>query len=220
MKLLDLYKHKGLRKQLVDELRAKGIRNEKVLTAIRQLPRHFFMEKAFDDWAYQDKAFPIGNKQTISQPYTVAYQTELLDVIKREKVMEIGTGSGYQAAILAMLGARVYTIERQEALYLSAQKLLIKIGLSGIRFYFRDGYKGLPEFAPFDKILVTAGATTIPIALKKQLKINGMMVIPVGDDKTQKMIRITRLSETEYRKEVFDTFRFVPFLKGVKKNQK
>ena len=181
------------------------------------LPRHFFFENAFEEWAYQDKAFPIGSKQTISQPYTVAYQTALLEIKKREKVLEVGTGSGYQAAILALLGARVYTIERQEALFHKTNKLLNILEVGNIRTYFRDGYKGLPEFAPFEKILVTAGATTIPEALKKQLKIGGFLVIPVGEGKVQKMIRLTRLSEKEFKKETFDDFRFVPFLKGLNK---
>lgn len=212
----DTYRHKGLRRQLVEELRESGIEDERVLTAIGELPRHFFLEKAFDEWAYQNKAFPIGNDQTISQPYTVAFQTILLKVKKKEKIMEIGTGSGYQAAILSLLGGRVYTIERQEYLYEKARNLLEKIGFQRIRCYYRDGYKGLPEFAPFDKILVTAGATEVPQALKEQLKIGGRLVIPVGK-KVQKMYRITRLSETEYQEEVFGKFRFVPFLKGTKR---
>jgi len=201
----------------VQTLKEKGIQNEKVLAAINALPRHFFLEKAFEEWAYQDKAFPIGNEQTISQPYTVAYQTELLEIKKRDKVMEIGTGSGYQAAILALLGARVYTIERQEALYNKTNALLNLIEVGNIRTYFRDGYKGLPEYAPFEKILVTAGATTIPEALPNQLKIGGCLVIPLGDAKTQKMLRITRISEEEFKTEEFADFKFVPFLKGTNK---
>lgn len=184
---------------------------------MESIPRHFFLDKAFEEWAYQDKAFPIGNEQTISQPYTVAYQTDLLEVKKRDKIMEIGTGSGYQAALLAALGARVYTIERQEALYEKAKNLLPKLGFGNIRFYFKDGYKGLPEFAPFDKILVTAGADSIPEELKKQLKIGGILVVPVGDAKIQSMYKITRIAENEYREEKLDNFRFVPFLKGVEK---
>ena len=198
---------------MVQELRDSGIKDERVLKAIGELPRHFFLEKAFEEWAYQNKAFPIGNEQTISQPFTVAFQTILLDVQKRDKILEIGTGSGYQAAILSLLGGRVYTIERQEALYQQAKSLLEKLKFYSIRCYYRDGYKGLPEFAPFDKILVTAGATEIPQTLKEQLKIGGIMVIPVGA-KVQKMYRITRVSETEYQEEVFGQFRFVPFLKG------
>ena len=183
------------------------------------LPRHFFLDKAFEEWAYIDKAFPIGNEQTISQPYTVAYQTILLDVHKRDNILEIGTGSGYQAAILSLLGARVYTLERQEVLYKRTKVFLRQLGFSSIRIYFRDGYLGLPEFAPYDKILVTAGATEIPEALRKQLKIGGMMVIPVGSNPNrQVMFRITRLSETEFKEEPLEDCRFVPFLKGVNKN--
>lgn len=215
MNFSDTYRHKGLRRKLVETLQGKGIKNEKVLSAIEALPRHFFLEKAFEEWAYQDKAFPIGNEQTISQPFTVAYQTELLQIKKRDKVLEVGTGSGYQAAILALLGARVYTIERQEALYHKTNNLLEKIEVGNIRTYFRDGYKGLPEYAPFDKMIVTAGATEIPKALLEQLKIGGMLVIPVGDDASKKMTRITRIGEKEFQKEEFDNFRFVPFLKGI-----
>lgn len=217
MSYKDTYRHKGLRKKLVETIRAKGIRDEKVLTAINSLPRHFFMEKGFEEWAYVDKAFPIGSDQTISQPYTVAFQSELLQIKKRDKVLEVGTGSGYQAAILALLGARVHTIERQEALFHKTNELLGKLEVGNIRTYFRDGYKGIPEFAPFDKMIVTAGATNIPTALKNQLKIGGVLVIPVGDDQTQKMYRITRISEKEFEKEEFENFRFVPFLKGTNK---
>ena len=213
----DTYRHKGLRRKLINELRRKGIRDENILAAMDAIPRHFFLDKAFEEWAYQDKAFPIGNEQTISQPYTVAYQTDLLEVKKRDKIMEIGTGSGYQAALLAALGARVYTIERQETLHKKAKELLTKLGFGHIRFYFKDGYKGLPEFAPFDKILVTAGAGSIPQELKKQLKIGGILVVPVGDTTVQRMYKITRISENDYLEEKLDNFRFVPFLKGVKK---
>lgn len=215
--LEDSYYHKGMRKRLVASLRKKGIRDERILKAMESLPRHYFLEKAFEEWAYEDKAFPIGHEQTISQPYTVAYQTMLVDVQKREKILEIGTGSGYQAAILALLGARVYTIERQEGLYRQAVELLQELGFGNIRCFFRDGNKGLPEFAPFDKILVTAGAETVPPALLAQLAIGGALVIPVGKD-LQKMYRITRIGEEEYEEEQFATFRFVPFLKGTKKN--
>lgn len=212
----DTYRHKGLRRKLVDTLAAKGIKDERVLNAINSLPRHFFLDKAFEEWAYQDKAFPIGNEQTISQPFTVAYQSVLLDIKKRDKVLEIGTGSGYQAAILELLGARVYTIERQELLYKKSTELLSQIGLKGIRTYFRDGYKGIPELAPFDKIIVTAGASEIPEALRSQLTIGGVMVIPVGN-KTQIMYKITRTAENEYLEEQMDRFKFVPFLKGTNK---
>jgi len=206
LELKDTYRHKGLRKQLMASVRSKGITDKQVLAAMSAIPRHFFLEKAFEEWAYQDKAFPIGNDQTISQPFTVAYQTQLLNIKKRDTVMEIGTGSGYQAAILAELGARVYTIERQELLHIRAKKLLKAMGYGGIRFYFRDGYKGLAEFAPFNKIIVTAGAPDIPEALKMQLKIDGCLVIPVGGREGQKMMRITRTSEKHFKKEVFGLF--------------
>lgn len=206
-----------MRRKLVEQLSAKGIRDEQILNAIGTLPRHFFLDKAFEEWAYQDKPFPIGNEQTISQPYTVAYQTSLLEVKKRDKILEIGTGSGYQAGILAMLGARVYTIERQELLYRRAKKLLDQLQLGNIRCYLRDGYKGLAEFAPFDKILVTAGAPEIPEPLLLQLKVGGQLVIPVGE-KAQKMLRLTRLNKAgDVETEKFADFKFVPFLKGINK---
>ncbi len=203
---------------MVEELRGKGIQDERILRAMEQLPRHFFLDNAFEEWAYQDKAFPIGNEQTISQPYTVALQTELLELEERDKVLEIGTGSGYQAAILAKMGARVFTVERQEALYKKAQALLKTLQVGNVRCYFRDGTNGLPEHAPFDKIIVTAGADKVPEALKKQLAIDGMLVIPVGK-KVQKMVRLTRLSETQFKRETFGDFRFVPFKGGTNKGQ-
>lgn len=211
----DSNRHKGMRRRLALQLYDKGIRDEQVLSVIQTLPRHFFLDKAFEEHAYEDKAFPIEANQTISQPYTVAYQTELLNLKKREKVLEIGTGSGYQTAILALMGARVYTIERQERLYNNAKAMLEQLGLLGVRFYFRDGYKGLGELAPFDKILVTAGAPFVPQALPKQLTIGGQLVIPVGDLQ-QQMLRITRINDNEYKHEKFDQFRFVPLLKGKK----
>ncbi len=203
-----------MRKKLVAQLKKKGVKDERVLKVIGALPRHYFLEKAFEEWAYKDNAFPIGNDQTISQPFTVAYQTALLNVQKREKILEIGTGSGYQAAILAMLGARVYTVERQELLYKKAKALLEKLQVGNIRCFYRDGYKGLPEHAPFDKILVTAAALKVPSALLQQLKVNGFIVIPVGKE-VQKMCKITRLSESKFQTEKFDRFKFVPFLEGV-----
>lgn len=203
-----------MRRRLIETLRKKGIQSERVLSAMLNIPRHFFMDKAFEEFAYEDKAFPIEQDQTISQPYTVAFQTQLLQLKKRETVLEIGTGSGYQACVLAALGGRVYTIERQKQLYLSAQRMFEQLGYLGIRSYFRDGYKGLPELAPFDKILVTAGATTIPDALTEQLKIGGQLVIPLGTAQSQTMYRITRLTETKFQKETFASFQFVPFLKG------
>jgi len=200
----------------VATLAQKGIESKRVLSAIELVPRHFFLDKSFESKAYVDKAFPIGNDQTISQPFTVAFQSQLLAIKKREKVLEIGTGSGYQAAILGALGARVFTIERQEDLYKKSKKLLHQLGFGNIRCYFKDGYKGLPEFAPFDKIIVTAGATEVPKALIKQLKIGGYLVIPVGK-KVQKMQRIIKISEDELRTEEWGDFKFVPFLKGVVK---
>ncbi|MCB9285559.1 MAG: protein-L-isoaspartate(D-aspartate) O-methyltransferase [Lewinellaceae bacterium] len=205
-----------MRRKLVDSIRRRGISDERILSAMEAMPRHFFLEKAFEEKAYEDTAFPIGCDQTISQPYTVAYQTALLEIQKREKVLEIGTGSGYQAAILALLGARVFTIERQEILYLRTRELLSRLGLRNVRCYFRDGSKGLPEFAPFDKILVTAAADAVPQSLLDQLAIGGMLVIPVGTE-IQRMERITRVGESEYKTEQFDHFRFVPFLKGIEK---
>lgn len=212
----DTYRHKGQRRQLVETLRQKGIKDELVLEAMGLLPRHFFLDKAFEEWAYQDKAFPIGNEQTISQPFTVARQTELLQVTPRTTILEIGTGSGYQAAILGLLKARVYSLERQEALYERAKKLLAQLELGNIRVYLRDGFKGLPEFAPFDRIIVTAGAIDIPQALLDQLKVGGFMVIPVGKE-AQTMMCIKRVSDSAFEKTEYGQFRFVPFLKGINK---
>jgi protein-L-isoaspartate(D-aspartate) O-methyltransferase len=214
----DSYRHKGLRRKLVDSLRKKGITDERVLAAMEAVPRHFFLESAFADLAYEDKALPIDREQTISQPYTVAFQTQLLDVQKRDRVLEIGTGSGYQAAILGKLEARVFTVERQEQLYHQAKKLLAELGFSNIRCYFRDGTKGLREFAPFDKIIVTAGAIEVPAILLEQLKIGGKMVIPVGV-RSQRMLRITKETDSEYFEEDFGDFRFVPFISGVEKEK-
>lgn len=209
----DSYRHKGLRKRLVEDLRKRGISDEAVLAAILAVPRHFFLDKAFEEHAYEDKPFPIGNEQTISQPYTVAYQSSLLAIKAGDKVLEIGTGSGYQAAILAALGARVYTVERQEELYVQSQELLQSLGFRTVHCFFRDGSQGLPAYAPFDKIIVTAGAPVVPEPLKDQLAIGGILVIPVGE-LVQKMTRITRISAKEFKEETLDDFRFVPFLKG------
>ena len=213
----DTYRHKGLRRQLIEELRKKGIEDARILDAMMQLPRHFFLDTAFEEWAYVDKAFPIGNEQTISQPFTVAYMTGLLALEPRQKVLEIGTGSGYQAAILSLLGARVYTVERQEALYLTTKEFLKNLKLPNIRCFFRDGSLGLPEFAPFDRIIVTAAAPSVFSALREQLTIGGIMVIPVGDETGQQMLTITRLSETDFEEKAYEKFRFVPFLTGVNK---
>lgn len=203
-----------MRRRLVEGLRKKGIKDEKVLEAIGNLPRHYFLDKAFEEHAYQDKAFPIGKEQTISQPFTVAYMTELMEVEKRQKVLEVGTGSGYQACILAALGARVFTIERQKDLYEKARKFLPEIGFPQIRLFYRDGYKGLPEYAPFDRIIVTAGAPYIPDALRDQLSIGGIMVIPVGEEE-QTMFRVRRITEQLYEEEPLGPFRFVPFVEGL-----
>ena len=209
----DTYRHRGLRRMLIESLRKKGIQNDRILDVMASIPRHFFMEKAFEEQAYQDIAFPIGYEQTISQPYTVALMTDLLQIEKRHKVLEIGTGSGYQAAILARLGARVYTIERQEDLFIRTQQLLSHLGYPQIRMYWRDGYKGLPEFAPFDRIIVTAGTPEYPELLAQQLKENGIMVVPIGKEE-QKMHRITRQEGSTFRDEILVSCKFVPFLKG------
>ncbi|RNI30631.1 protein-L-isoaspartate(D-aspartate) O-methyltransferase [Rufibacter latericius] len=209
--LTDSYRHKGMRKSLVRIVQEKGIKDKKVLQAIDQVPRHFFFEKAFLEQAYQDKAFPIGEGQTISQPYTVAYQTELLDVRPTDKVLEIGTGSGYQCSILLQLTPHVYTIEYNEVLFHKANRQFQLMGLSPFTF-LGDGSEGLPQHAPFDKILVTAGAPIIPKTLLRQLTLGGKLVIPVGDTGLQKMLRITRMGEDEFTKEVFGNFKFVPLL--------
>ncbi len=210
----DNLRHQGMRKRLVDGLKIKGIRDEKVLEAINKVPRHLFMESSFLNFAYKDQAFPIGAGQTISQPYTVAFQTQLLQVEKNDKVLEIGTGSGYQAAVLLEMGAKVFTVERQKELFQKTQKFLPEIGYHPACF-LADGNEGLPAFAPFDKILVTAGATFVPESLKSQLKTGGRLVIPVGSEKHQEMLLITRISEDEYKTEKHGGFIFVPLLKGI-----
>lgn len=199
---------------LIETLRHGGIRDEKVLEAMSRVPRHLFLEKAFEEWAYQNVAFPIGSDQTISQPQTVAIQTSLLEVKKRDKILEVGTGSGYQACVLSLLGAKVYTIERQRALYERTDKLLRELGFGAIRTFLGDGYEGLKMFAPFDKILVTAGATSLPENLIAQLAVGGHLVIPIGGDDAQTMWRYTKVAETEIKSESFGKFKFVPFLKG------
>ncbi|WP_207427374.1 protein-L-isoaspartate(D-aspartate) O-methyltransferase [Pedobacter sp. SYSU D00535] len=211
-KFVDNYREKGARKKLVAELRdVKKIEDKQVLDAIERVPRHFFFDETFWTQAYKDIAFPIGEGQTISQPYTVAYQTQLLHIHKGDKVLEIGTGSGYQTCILLELGATVYTIERQDKLFERAKLFLGKMGYQP-NFFLGDGSRGIPEHAPYDKILVTAGAPFVPETLLKQLKIGGTCVIPVGDEKTQKMMTILRVSETDYERIELDTFRFVPLV--------
>ncbi len=212
----DLPKHKGLRNQLVQVLQKKGIKDKNVLQAIAEIPRHLFMDSSFIDFAYKDKAFPIGANQTISQPYTVAFQTELLQVKPNAKILEIGTGSGYQTAILVRLKSIVYSIERQKELFDKTSKQLPKIGYVAKKLIYGDGYKGLPEVAPFDGIIVTAGAPFVPKPLLAQLKIGGRLVIPIGDE-TQIMTLFIRKSEKEFEKQEFDKFSFVPFLKDVSK---
>lgn len=209
--LKDTYKHKGKRQQLASIVESKGVSDKKVLEAIMNIPRHLFMDSSFEDHAYQDKAFPIAADQTISQPYTVAFQTELLEIKKGESVLEIGTGSGYQTAVLCELGAKVYSIERQQELYKKTKIFLSKLGYRPKFLSFGDGYKGLPEYAPFDKIIVTAGAPYVPKALMGQLKVGGRLVIPVGE-KIQVMTLYIRKSEKEFQKKEFGDFRFVPLL--------
>lgn len=209
----DNYLHRGLREKLVDEIRSKGIRDERVLEAIRKVPRHLFMDSGFIKFAYKDQAFPIGSGQTISQPYTVAFQTELLNVRPMDKVLEIGTGSGYQAAVLIELGARVYTIERQRDLYLKVQMQLPKMGYKP-SFFYGDGYQGLPTYGPFDRILITAAAPEIPEALIDQLKVGGKMVVPVGKSGSQVMILLEKKGRNDFITREKGYFVFVPMVKG------
>lgn len=210
--MTDSYRHKGMRRKLVEEIKKKGIADKRVLDAIGSIPRHLFLDSSFVEFAYQDKPFPIGSGQTISQPYTVAFMTELMEVETGHKVLEIGTGSGYQACVLISLGAKVYSIERQRQLYLKTKAFLPTLGYRPKLFY-GDGYKGLPAFMPFDSIMVTAGAPEVPQKLLDQLKIGGKLVIPVGEN-VQTMVRVIRISETEYKREKHGAFRFVPLLKN------
>ncbi|WP_159522525.1 protein-L-isoaspartate(D-aspartate) O-methyltransferase [Sunxiuqinia indica] len=209
----DSLRHQGLRKRLIDGIRIKGVRDQRVLDAIAKVPRHLFMDSSFIQFAYKDQAFPIGAGQTISQPYTVAFQSQLLDVQPNEKILEVGTGSGYQAAVLVEMGAQVYTIERQRELFLKVQVLLPELGYNP-KFFFGDGYKGLPTYGPFDKIIITAGAPMIPQDLLMQLRIGGVLVAPIGPTEKQIMYKVTRVSEDEFEKEKHGTFVFVPMLKG------
>ncbi len=212
----DSYRHKGLRKKLVDTVRSKGITDEAVLAAIDKIPRHFFLDSAFDEVAYEDRAFPIGEGQTISQPYTVAYQTQLLEIKKFDKVLEIGTGSAYQAVVLAELGAQVYTIERQKKLFEANKQFMLLKKYPSVKFFYGDGFEGLPTYGPFDKVIITAAAPEIPPKLIEQLKPGGMMVIPLGAGDVQQMLRITKLENGALKEEVFDRFSFVPMLEGKK----
>ncbi len=211
----DSYRHKGMRQGLTDTLRLKGISDERVLGAINAIPRHSFMDAAFLEHSYEDKAFQIGEGQTISQPYTVAYMTEWLELEAGMQVLEIGTGSGYQACVLAEMGVKVYSIERIKKLHESAKQHISLLGYSkSILLFFGDGYAGIPEKAPFDRIIITAAAKEIPQALLKQLKVGGIFVLPLGKDDDQLMIKMTKTGENDYRKEMGDNFRFVPMLPG------
>ena len=211
----DTYRHKGLRKKLVDLLRSKGITDERVLAAIHAVPRHYFLDTAFDEIAYEDRAFPIGEGQTISQPYTVAYQSQLLEVKPFHKVLEIGTGSAYQACVLAEMGAQVFTIERQKKLFdFNKVSFPFLKKFPSIKFFYGDGFEGLPTFAPFDKVIITAAAPFVPPRLIEQMKTGGIMVIPVGEGAFQQMKRLTKLADGSYTEEIFEAFSFVPMLGG------
>ncbi len=217
--LEDNYRHKGLRKQLVDQLRAKGISDEAVLAAISEVPRHIFLDSSFVELAYQDMAFPIGSGQTISQPSTVAFQSQLLQVEKGMKVLEIGTGSGYQACVLAAMGAKVFSIERQRNLFFKTKEILEQLSFK-VKTFLGDGFEGLPTYAPFDRVIITAGAPFIPEKLVAQMKTNAIMVIPMDnpDGDGQTMLRITKLEDGTLKKESFGNFKFVPMLKEIGKD--
>ncbi len=211
--MTDTFQHKGLRKKLVETIREKGIRDDRILEAIGSIPRHVFMDSSFIQFSYKDQAFPIGSEQTISQPYTVAFQTELLDVKPRQKVLEIGTGSGYQTAVLLELGASVFTIERQKPLFIKSQSILRELGYKP-HFFYGDGFLGKESYGPYDRILVTAGASAVPDPLLQQLKPGGIMVVPVGGENGQVMIRIIRKGEQDFERTEHGYFAFVPLLKG------
>lgn len=210
----DTYRHKGLRKKLIEQIREKGISDERVLEAMMNIPRHYFLDTALEHIAYQDRAFPIGEGQTISQPYTVAYQTQLLEINPYDRVLEIGTGSAYQAIVLAEMGAKVLTIERQKKLFDLNKNFVLRYKYPNIKFFYGDGFEGLPTFAPFDKILITAAAPFIPPKLISQLKTGGKMIIPLDEDGLQKMMRITKNEDGSLQEESFSNFSFVPMLKG------
>ena len=216
MELQDTFKHKGLRKQLVETIIAKGITNKEVIEAIGKIKRHLFVESYLQEAAYQDRALPIPAGQTISQPFTVAFQTELLQIKKGDKVLEVGTGSGYQTAVLLEVGAKVYTIERVKELYVKVRTLLEKMGYKA-NFFYGDGYEGKPTYGPFDKILITAGAPYIPENLLLQLKVGGILVAPIGEGDLQIMTEIVKISENDFLKRTHGNFAFVPMLKGVVK---
>jgi len=211
--MIDSYRHKGMRKELVKTLKSKGIKDNSILEAIGKIPRHWFLDSSFLEFAYQDKPFPIGSGQTISQPYTVARQTELLLVEKGMKVLEIGTGSGYQACVLGELGAKVFTVERQKKLYLKTKEFLKKFPYR-IKTFYDDGNKGLPAFAPFDRIIITAAAPEIPKNLLEQLKPNGILLLPLGLGDVQQMVRIKKSIDGELITENFGNYQFVPMLKN------
>jgi protein-L-isoaspartate(D-aspartate) O-methyltransferase len=214
--IVDSHRHQGLRHKLVSLLKENGITDNQVLQAIEMVPRHFFLDSAFSDIAYENRAFPIGEEQTISHPYTVAYQTQLLDVKKYDRVLEVGTGSAYQAVVLATLGAQVYTIERQKKLFDSNKQFAWLQQQTGIKFFYGDGYLGLPTYAPFDKILITAAAPQLPATLLDQLRVGGVMVVPVGEGAQQQMLKLTKQADGSVREEQFETFSFVPMLAGKK----
>lgn len=209
----DSFRYKGMRRQLIQELREKGISDEAILNAFDVIPRHYFLDNAFAEQAYSNMAFQIGAGQTISHPYTVAFQTQLLEIKKGEKILEIGSGSGFQTCVLCELGAKVFSIERHKSLHLKAKQILEFLNYKA-RLSFGDGYKGLPAFAPFDKIIITCGAPRIPEDLVDQLKIGGVMIIPIGEGKEQQMLRVTKLPENEIEKEEFGVFSFVPMLES------
>jgi protein-L-isoaspartate(D-aspartate) O-methyltransferase len=213
----DSYRHEGMRKKLVMHLKEKGITDERVLEAINKVPRHFFLDSAFEKVAYEDRAFPIAQEQTISQPYTVAYQTQLLEVKPFEKILEIGTGSAYQAVILAELKAQIYTIERHKVLFDNNKQFPLLRKYPNLKFFYGDGFEGLPTYAPFDKIIITAAAPYIPPRLVEQMKPGGKMVIPIGEGNVQKMYRITKLADGSLHEEIFSNFSFVPMLEGKNK---
>ena len=214
--LEDNYRHKGLRKQLVDALRTKGITDEVVLAAINEVPRHVFLDSSFVELAYQDQAFPIGSGQTISQPSTVAFQTQLLGIEQGMKVLEIGTGSGYQACVLAAMGAKVFSIERQRNLYFKTKEILEQLPFR-VKVFLGDGYEGLPTYQPFDRVIITAGAPSIPEKLIEQLKPSGIMVIPMDntDGEGQTMLKVTKMEDGTLKQESFGDFKFVPMLKEI-----